>query len=357
MSIFRASFFCLFFINSVLFSKLATLNVSSDFQESVLTALDDSNYVLCIDGGGSKTELQVLDSNGYLVELEHCGKSTYSVRSGGSNINVVGLSGIKQALDTLFAGVKTKKDQIDLLTLVKQCTVIAGFSGADIHEVRDKIFNLFKEYGFTENKIIVTSDSVMSLEPICGDGIILIAGTGSVCLGKKGADTIRVGGLGRLLGDEGSGYYIGHQALKFALEDEFGWGRPTKLKFLLRDFFKTSDLKTMVIPFYNGEINNCQIAAITPIVFDLAEKKDEVALEIVDNALNELSKLLVSMIRLGSYKNSTIYFFGGIFKSKNADLLIKQILQKAEINKNNWSVFNKSSDNPAVLLVQQVLVK
>lgn len=77
---------------------------------------------------------------------------------------------------------------------------------------------LCSELRLPELKPHIESDSSFTLEtayPGEKSGMLLIAGTGSVAIAKKGnGEIIKVGGWGRLLGDEGSGYWIGLQALK-----------------------------------------------------------------------------------------------------------------------------------------------
>ena len=213
-------------INSVLvlllslFFIISPLIAQSPLAESIQNALCNSNYIICIDGGGSKTELQVLDGHGKLVELKQKDICAYSIKSGGSNINVLGEGGVKNTLDALFGNLKIAETNTDLKSIASQCAVIGGFSGAGRIEAQSTIKNLFKEYNIDANKIIIASDADMAIESVSGDGIILISGTGSICFGKKDADKFRVGGLGRCIGDEGSGYYIGINALRAALEDE-----------------------------------------------------------------------------------------------------------------------------------------
>jgi N-acetylglucosamine kinase-like BadF-type ATPase len=263
-------FFVVFFTNNF-------LAVQSRLAEEIQKVLHDSNYIICIDGGGSKTELQILDRYGNSVALRHNGTVAYVMRAGGSNIKIVGEEGVKNTIDTLLNDLKIEETAVDVKSIVSQCIVIAGFAGAAGIESKNILKNLFKEYNFDENKIIIAHDAAMALETITdSDGIILISGTGSICFGKKGAEIIQVGGLGRWLGDEGSGYYIGIHALKAALEEEYGWGNPTSLKIALRKYFKTSDLKSIITPFYRGEITNYQIAALAPIVFDQAEMNDSI---------------------------------------------------------------------------------
>lgn len=335
-----------------LFFNSGLLAAQMSISESIQNALCGLDYILCIDGGGSKTELQVLNRRGDLVELRQGGTSAYSIKSGGSNINVVGKSGVKGVLDALLCNLRIEKIDVDLKLIAPRCAVIGGFSGAGRIETKNLIRDVFKEYGFDENKIVVTTDAEMALETLDGDGIILISGTGSICFGKKGADTIRVGGLGRLIGDEGSGYWIGINAVKAALEDEGGWGQTTALKLALRDYFKTPCLKSIIAPFYNGEITNYQVAAISPIVFDQAKKGDLVALKIINEAAKELGRFLSCVIKIGNFSDCPIYFFGGIFKNKDASQFIQQISRVAGIEE--AKIFNKSEANPTVLAVQRL---
>lgn len=341
----------LFFIINPLLAQSSTAQLSLD--SSIQNALSNSNYIICIDGGGSKTELQILDGHGKLVKLKQNEISTYSIKSGGSNINVSGENGVKNTLDALLCNLKIAETNIDLKAIASQCSIIGGFSGAGSRETQNIIKNLFKEYeGFDEKKIIITSDANIAIESVSGDGIILISGTGSICFGQKGTNRFRVGGLGRLIGDEGSGYYIGIRALKAALEQEYGWGNATTLTDVLKTYFNTSDLKTIVAPFYAGKITPYQIAALAPIVFDQAEKNDFIALAIINKSAQKLGKMLAQMIRIGQFLNCPVYFFGGIFKNKNASLFIKNILTAADIEE--WKIFNNSTVNPTVLTVQRL---
>lgn len=334
------------FINSA-------LHAQSPLAQSIQNALQDSHYIICIDGGGSKTELRVLDSQGSLVALQQNDTIVYSIKSGGTNINVVGTNGVASVLDLLLNNVNIEKTNTSLTSIVSQCTVIGGFAGAARTETKDIITNLFKKYGFDERKIIITSDADMALETIASNtGIILISGTGSICFGKKETERMRVGGLGKVLGDEGSGYYIGIHALKAALKDGYGWGKATTLNKSLHDYFKTSDLKSIIAPLTKGEIPNYQVAAIAPIVFDHAEMHDSVAVEIINDAANQLGKMLACMIQKWELSACPIYFFGGTFKNKNANQFIQKILQAAHLEE--WETCNKAEDNPVVLVVQRL---
>ena len=71
-------------------------------------------------------------------------------------------------------------------------------------------------------------------------GIVVIAGTGSGAAGRDAAGrTVRVGGHGFLLGDEGGGYWIGREAVRAALRAADGTGPPTALIDVVRAAFDT----------------------------------------------------------------------------------------------------------------------
>lgn len=340
----------------LLFFNLSPLIAQFSLTESIRNALRNSNYIICIDGGGSKTELQVLDKYGELVALKQNDIKddtiAYSIKSGGSNINVLGENGVKKTLDMLLGDLKITQTDASLKSIALQCAVIGGFSGAGRIEAQNTIKNLFKSYGFDENKIIIVSDADMALASVDGDGIILISGTGSICFGKNGMELVRVGGLGKVVGDQGSGYYIGLHAIKAALEDEYGWGTATTLKKCLQDYFKTSDLKSIIGFLNKGEITNYQVASIAPIVFEQAKMNDPVALKIINKAVKKLGDMLVRMVQNGKFLTCPIYFFGGTFKNKDAIQFIQKILQEAHLA--SWQTFNMSENNPTVLAVQRI---
>lgn len=89
-------------------------------------------------------------------------------------------------------------------------------------------------------KVIVENDAICALASgTYGEsGIVLIAGTGSIsyCYNKKTNELNRVGGWGYVLGDEGSGYDIGRQALVAIMKSYDGRGKSTQLTEALKTF-------------------------------------------------------------------------------------------------------------------------
>jgi N-acetylglucosamine kinase-like BadF-type ATPase len=154
---------------------------------------------LGIDGGGTKTSFLLIDE--YYNEV--C-----KVHSGPSNYHSVGANAAREAI---ARGISELTELPDI--------VCAGFAGAARPEsvafYRDALQSLLPNA-----RIIVESDAfIASIGAIGVDpGILLIAGTGSIVIGRdKDRAMFRVGGWGPYFGDEGSGFWIGREAIRVAL--------------------------------------------------------------------------------------------------------------------------------------------
>lgn len=122
-----------------------------------------------------------------------------------------------------------------------------------------------------------------------GTGILVISGTGSLVYGRR-ADGCEctAGGRGPLLGDEGSGFDIGHQALRAAARSVDGRGEPTVLERLIPRRLGVEsfeELLTWASPFAKD-----RVASVAPIVFEAARSGDTVAQAIADGAVGELAR-------------------------------------------------------------------
>src|SRR5205085_2541267 len=124
--------------------------------------------------------------------------------------------------------------------------------------------------GVNKERLQVLTDAELALRLLKGNGMVLISGTGSICFAEKNGVRQRVGGLGRILGDEGSGYQIGLQAIRAALAEEFGYGPPTSLTPALKAFFEVTEMKTLFPQINSLEMSSATIASVSPLVFEKA---------------------------------------------------------------------------------------
>src|SRR5205085_1278058 len=85
-------------------------------------------------------------------------------------------------------------------------------------------------------------------------GIVIIAGTGSIVYGRnQRGEAARAGGWGHLIGDEGSGYWIGREALAAVMRAEDGRGPSTRMTADILEFFTVADVSRLPRIVYDRE--------------------------------------------------------------------------------------------------------
>ena len=236
-------------------------------------------YLIGMDGGGTKTKC-------ILTDINH--NPLYETIGGPSNFLVIGTEIVSETiLNLLNECVSSQKISPEVIE-----SIVLGTTGGgrrnDAELLEKKIFEDAKRKSLTINKFRVESDARIALEGSFSGkaGSILIAGTGSIMFGKddKG-DIHRVGGFGRFIGDEGSGYRIGRIGLNAVARYFDGRSKPTKIADLLEQEFSISSSETLITEVYR---NNFNIAAVAPLVFDAAESGDKIAQRILEDEADEL---------------------------------------------------------------------
>jgi N-acetylglucosamine kinase-like BadF-type ATPase len=169
-------------------------------------------------------------------------------------------------------------------------------------------------------RLVVTNDAVISLAgaTTTGQGIVTIAGTGSIAFGRNPAGrTARAGGGGYILGDEGGGFDIARQAARAALRLEEGWGPPTVLREVLLEATGSESANQMLHRFYTGEWPRSRVATLARLVDKAAVEGDAVALGILRGAARELATM-AGAVREELWAPEAqleIAYVGGVFQS------------------------------------------
>src|SRR4030095_5169289 len=94
--------------------------------------------------------------------------------------------------------------------------ICLGIAGVDRAPDEAIVRGIMKRIGYKAT-ILVVNDALIALQAGIGDlpGIVIVAGTGSIAYGRNAkGEAARAGGWGYVLGDEGSGYWIGRLALR-----------------------------------------------------------------------------------------------------------------------------------------------
>lgn len=171
------------------------------------------------------------------------------------------------------------------------------------------------------DRLIVTTDAMIALAGATpsGQGVITIAGTGSISLGRNQARKVaRAGGWGYVFGDEGGAFDITRQALRAALRMEEGWGPTTKLRGMLMQATGAQSANELLHKFYTKDWPRSRVARFAILVDQAATSMDDVARQILIQAAKDLAKLANSVRdRLWPPGDSVLVaYIGGVFKSQ-----------------------------------------
>ena len=230
-------------------------------------------FAVGVDGGGSKTLAVVVDERGNKRGRAVTGSSNHS------------RVGIEQAVRQIYSAVEEAAR--------RACCVLpfssAGFglAGIDRPDDYDLLLPHLKPLA---RDIRLTNDAELVLSGLPGEvGIALIAGTGSIALGRNArGTTARSGGWGYIIGDEGSGYDLGRRCLQAVARASDGRGPATMLAGLLLKRWQLNDASEMIGKVYSAS-DPTAIASLSALVFAASRGGDEVARSIVDAATRELA--------------------------------------------------------------------
>ncbi len=238
------------------------------------TARGAGPLFLGIDGGGSKTLAVIVDAQG-----QECGRAL----AGGSNYQAVGT---ESALAALHAAAEQAVLAAGGCLPVKAAWL--GLAGVDRPD--DQKLLLPRLHALAETTRL-TNDAELLLSALDdGVGVALVAGTGSIALGRdaRGA-AARAGGWGHILGDEGSGYDIGRQALQAATRAADGRGAATTLLEQIMNVWGLERPDDMIGRVYNNDDDKATIARLAPLVLRAARDGDCVARKIAQSTADELA--------------------------------------------------------------------
>ena len=171
------------------------------------------------------------------------------------------------------------------------------------------------------HRLVVTTDAVTALAGATpeGQGIIVIAGTGSISFGRNAEGrSARAGGWGYVFGDEGGAFDIARQALRALLRMDEGWGPATGLRQPLLEATGSRNANDMLHRFYTPDWPRSRVATLAPIVDAAAAAGDPAAAQILNNGAQELAMLAAS-VRHQLWKPDEpveLAYIGGVFQSR-----------------------------------------
>src|SRR3954451_9135752 len=195
-------------------------------------APDHAFHVLGLDAGGTKTVCLLADVTGHVIS---------SARGPGANLQAQGELEVEKVLHEVMESAVAGRP-------IVPAAICLGIAGADRPDDAAVMRGIMRRIGY-KSPTLVVNDALVALTAGAGDGpgIVVICGTGSICYGRnEDGQAARSGGGGDILGDEGSGYWIGRRALAAVVRHADGRGPATTLAPRILEHFRVRGVPDLV---------------------------------------------------------------------------------------------------------------
>lgn len=249
------------------------------------------DLLLVVDAGGTKTATWLVDLN-EPDSRRVLGRG----RAGAGNPLSVGFDEATRALTAAIAAARANANDPG----GRVARLILSIAGAANESVGKQFVDWVRSLGLAE-RVAVVADVLPVLAagtPHCV-GVAVIAGTGSVAFGRNAEGKTQLcGGWGYLLGDEGSGYSVGHLALWHALNNLERYSRLDELTVAVINALGASSIMDVTKAVYTSPDPRATIASLAPIVVEMANGHQRDAEAILNGAGMELASLVVRAIDL-----------------------------------------------------------
>lgn len=246
-----------------------------------------TRHILGIDGGGSRTRARIALRSGEAVSTGEAGPSGVSAN---------GFDGAQRAiLDAVRAALKAaglREADCDF------GAVCMGLSGVDRPAEREVMLSWARAALAPAVEVVNDVELVLAAGTPARWGVALIAGTGSIGLGRApDGRAVRAGGWGYRFGDEGSGYDLAREALRAASQAADGRGAPTRLLADIMTHWDLSEPSGIIPKVYRSGLRPVDLAALAPLVTAAAHSGDAVATAIVARAGASLAQIVQAVAR------------------------------------------------------------
>jgi len=253
------------------------------------------DFVAAIDGGGTKTASAIADKAGNVSFLP--------ARAG---CNPQDSNSWREILEEILG------------SLPNHCFVVMGMPGyAEIPRDDEDTKNLFQDHLGSDFYLINDVELAYVGSFPEGNGILLLAGTGSMTVGGNEQSIIRGGGWGEQFGDEGSAYWIGRRALALASREIDGRSKPTGFSAKLSKAIGATSHEFALLEWSQAfRPARAHIAGLAKVVDELANDGDQAASALLEDAAKELillAKATANRLELG--QNFEWSQAGSTFKS------------------------------------------
>lgn len=238
-------------------------------------------YVIGVDGGNSKTDYFLFDTDGIFIDHIHTGTCSHERFS-----------------DAYASAYRVMNENIQLLVSRNHISMgqIAagafGLAGADIPSQKEQLRQVIERIGFTH--YAMDNDSLLGVKAGSekGYGICSINGSGMATGGiSPTGQRLQIGGIGsELAGDEAGGFFLGRRVLRAVYDNFYRMGPATEMTELVMNLLQIPSKECFMEYAVQGTLHrSLPNTELMKIMFAAAEHGDLVALGIIDNTAKQLA--------------------------------------------------------------------
>ncbi|MBI5876628.1 MAG: hypothetical protein HZB53_03180 [Chloroflexi bacterium] len=263
------------------------------------------DYVIGLDAGGTKTSVVVLDG-----ERRELGRGT----GGPGNYHTAGRDGAQEAIGKAVTDALAQAG-LGTADMAAACFAMSGVSRPADRAVADG----FACAVLPGARVLICNDAVAALYSGVGkpEGVVVIAGTGSIVYGLSQGRTARAGGWGYRLGDEGSGYWLAEQSLRAIVRAHDGCAPATSMTEPYLRQLGLARPGELISWAYRPDWTRDAVSALAPLTFEAAQAGDAPALAIVQAGVDMLAAAVqVTAEKLALHSAPfDVVLFGSLFRS------------------------------------------
>ncbi len=254
---------------------------------------------LGVDGGGVKTTAVVANEKGKVL-----------AKTVGSSIDykTIGLAAARSNLKAIVKELCQKTEENTFRCACIGSTSLTGRAG--IKETQNLTSNIIDA-----EKIIMDSSVFTAMECMVGSDscALVISGIDSMVAARNEKGKMSTaGGWGYLLGNEGSGFAIAMDAIRYSIRSYEGSEAPTALVIEMLEYFDVFTPSELKDKFYDPVTERAKISAFASRVFSCASAGDKVAIEIIAKQARLIAGTAKSLLK--NYpSDTTIGLWGGVF--------------------------------------------
>ena len=257
-------------------------------------------FIAGIDGGGTHTRVEIRDEANNLLRRGNFGPF---------HVSTIGEDAFRSLLQEVFAFCGDMRD------CAKLCIGAAGISNPRTTQLLEEAL---AQAGFSGAWKLCGDHEIALRGAMDAPGIVVLAGTGSICFGKNAAGkTARSGGYGHLIDDGGSGYALGRDVLSTAVRAVDGRGNSWGI---LNGVYARIDgcVPEDIIAFvHDPQTDKSAIAALAPIALRQAELGDWEAWRILAKGAEDLYAMVKAVQDRLELRRCRIALLGGLLTEEN----------------------------------------